>query len=50
MRTMRRSNIHLDILMGRDEELDVSEVFEGTFHAFDYVRIITNVHLGIASN
>lgn len=47
---MRRSNIHLDILMGRDEELDVSEVFEGTFHTYDYVRRVTNVYLGITSN
>jgi len=26
---MTRSNIHLDILMGRDESLDVHDIFEG---------------------
>ncbi len=26
---MARSNIHLDILMGRDESLDVHDIFEG---------------------
>ena len=30
MPAMRQSNIHLDILMGRDEHLDVADVFEGT--------------------
>lgn len=32
MPALPRSNIHLDILMGRDETLDVSEVFLGTYH------------------
>jgi len=29
MPVMPRSNIHLDILMGRDESLDVQDIFEG---------------------
>lgn len=31
MPAMPQSNIHLDILMGRDETLDVFEAFGGTF-------------------
>lgn len=31
MPALPRSNIHLDILMGRDEILDVSDVFGGTW-------------------
>ena len=29
MPALPRSNIHLDILMGRDETLDVSDIFQG---------------------
>ena len=35
MPALPRSNIHLDILMGRDEALDVSEVFLGICSIFN---------------
>ena len=32
MPALPQSNIHLDILMGRDEALDVSDLFGGTWY------------------
>lgn len=34
-------NLHLDILMGRDETLDVADVFGGARHAWVYLQSLT---------
>lgn len=57
MPTMPRSNIHLDILMGRDETLDVGDFFGGMmitsweisteFHFIFCVDIETSLPLDI---
>lgn len=43
MPCLPRSNIHLDILMGRDEEVDFHDVFGGTHDAFFSARMNSNL-------
>lgn len=39
MPVISRSNIHLDILMGRDESIDVQDIFEGNYCGYWFLNL-----------